>query len=313
MQRRVNALVEADGRLHDGLQGGVVHDVVVVEGLLDQQQAKVVKVLQGRSVVRNIGGVGVHLQGQIRPAVPYRLHGLDIPTRLDLELYPGIPVVDPGRHAIQQLGDRRLDALGHSDRHPIPPAAQGRLQRMSGPLRLEIPDRILQRGLGHGMTAHGGKQPFAIARGHRPGLQQPRRQVAGHHVQGGAHRFGRIPRSGSGHALPPAGQIPAAHRRQNGFAVRLAPKTGLEGVHVGKPDVVQFDARNADRLAVTHLESPKALGSRSDHAASTTRPGPNPPAGARVRARGTPSTAHRTGDGSGSRRADCAGREGRPG
>ena len=48
------------------LQHGVVHHVVVVQRLLDEQQVELVQLAQRGRVGQGIGGVGIHLQEQRR-------------------------------------------------------------------------------------------------------------------------------------------------------------------------------------------------------------------------------------------------------
>ena len=60
---RVNALVEADRRLQGRLEPGVVDDVVVRQGLFDQEEVEVVERLERGQVIERIRRVGVDLQG----------------------------------------------------------------------------------------------------------------------------------------------------------------------------------------------------------------------------------------------------------
>jgi hypothetical protein len=102
----------------------VVDHVVVVQRLLDQQQVERVQLGQPRRVGQGIGRVGVHLQGQVGPALAHRAHHVHVPARLDLELDAGIA----GRHVAfnlgQQLVQSRLDAHADADGHSGSHAAQ---------------------------------------------------------------------------------------------------------------------------------------------------------------------------------------------
>src|SRR5436305_890774 len=61
----MDTLVEAEGREQLALQGGVVDDVVVGEGLLDQQQAQGVERVEERGVRQGVGRVGIDLQRRL--------------------------------------------------------------------------------------------------------------------------------------------------------------------------------------------------------------------------------------------------------
>src|SRR5436190_271144 len=62
---RGDRLVEAHRRLDELRQLGVPEHVVLVEGLLDQEQVKGVEARQVSGVVERVGGVGVNLKQQL--------------------------------------------------------------------------------------------------------------------------------------------------------------------------------------------------------------------------------------------------------
>ncbi len=59
---RDERLVEADRRLDLGGQAGVADDVVLGQGLLDQEEVELVEAAQVRAVGPAVGGVGVDLE-----------------------------------------------------------------------------------------------------------------------------------------------------------------------------------------------------------------------------------------------------------
>src|SRR3972149_3531592 len=63
---REDALVEADGRAQPCLEPAVVDQVVLRQGLLDQQKIKIIHGLEHLRQVESVGRVGVHLEGQLR-------------------------------------------------------------------------------------------------------------------------------------------------------------------------------------------------------------------------------------------------------
>ncbi len=51
----MNAFIETDGRSQGGLEASVIDDVVVRQGLLDQEKVKLVERLEGGQVVEGVG------------------------------------------------------------------------------------------------------------------------------------------------------------------------------------------------------------------------------------------------------------------
>ena len=111
--RRGDRLVEAD-RGPDPLgQGGVAGQIVLRQGLLDQQQVQVVEAGQPGRVGQGVGAVGVHLEQDVAETLAHRSDRRHVPARFDLQLDPAVAGVDVSGHRIQQ----RRYGVGDADRH----------------------------------------------------------------------------------------------------------------------------------------------------------------------------------------------------
>ena len=108
---RGDRLVEAHRRLDELRQLGVPEHVVLVEGLLDQQQVEGVELRQVSGVVERVGGVGVDLKQQLAAvALAHGPYGLDVPAGLDLELDAAVALVEVALDGVEQDRDRVHDA-----------------------------------------------------------------------------------------------------------------------------------------------------------------------------------------------------------
>ena len=66
----MDAFVKADRCLQPALKGRMVHDVVPMERLLDQEKPKIVQGLEDGHIVQGVGRVGVDLQRAVGPGPP---------------------------------------------------------------------------------------------------------------------------------------------------------------------------------------------------------------------------------------------------
>src|SRR5690606_31533654 len=90
--------------------------------------------------------------------VAYRTHELDVRARLDLELDLAIARVERGARALHECGRRLLDPDRDADIDVrTRPADQLRERRVTT-LRLDRPERHLERRTSHAMTAHAVRQ-----------------------------------------------------------------------------------------------------------------------------------------------------------
>jgi hypothetical protein len=91
------------------------------------------------------------------------------------------------------------------------------------------------------MAAHAAETRDHVGRLAEFVAQQGRREEVVQQVPGRAHGLVGVPGPAAGDALAPAQQAIALHRDQNGLAAQLAAKAGLEGMNVGKGDVMEVD------------------------------------------------------------------------
>jgi hypothetical protein len=80
----------------------MAEEVLIGEGLFHHQEIKLIEGAQPPRVVRGIGGVGIHLEGEIRKALPYSLQDLEIPAGLDLELHPLVALLREGGYLLKE-------------------------------------------------------------------------------------------------------------------------------------------------------------------------------------------------------------------
>ena len=109
-------------------------EVFLVERLLDEQQAVFVEPGEVIEVVTPVGRVRVHLQHQVvAETVPNRLHRLQVPAGLDLQLDAPVAGLEVSRSTdVQQLVDGARDADGDSGRDGVGDAAEEGAERHAG-------------------------------------------------------------------------------------------------------------------------------------------------------------------------------------
>ena len=114
-----------------------------------------------------VGPVRVHLEGQAGEAPADRRARLDVPPRLDLDLDPPVALGQERGDPVEEVRHRILDAAAHAGLDlRLRPAVELR-ERHPGGLGLEVPERELEPGLGHGVPA----EPLR-RRGERLGLRE---------------------------------------------------------------------------------------------------------------------------------------------
>ena len=78
----------------------MVDQVAHRERLLQHQEPEPIQLQEVLEVVQVVGCIGVGRERDLRVALPYRAHRLDVPARLELDL-------DPPVAFLQVLGDDR--------------------------------------------------------------------------------------------------------------------------------------------------------------------------------------------------------------
>src|SRR5215471_7900442 len=85
-------------------------NVVLCQRLLDQKQVELVQPRQLLRVGKGVRGVGVHLEENLREALPDGAHGVDVMAGLDLELDAAIALRQVGADDLDELGGILMDA-----------------------------------------------------------------------------------------------------------------------------------------------------------------------------------------------------------
>ena len=248
-------------------------DVLLGEGLLDEQQVERVEAGEQRDVVGRVRRVRVDLEQPARAEL--LAHGPDrheVPAGLDLELDAPVALLDVARDLVEELLEGRRDADRDAAVHPLPLGAEqlahraalraqlgvehGRLER---PLRHPVArDERERRGHGcrerHGCAARarslGRRRPGGIrsrVRPGRPGMPAVRAEERRAEVvlDDGCRTgdvLARVERVATGDALAPAVARIGDDVHEEHLAHGLAPEGGLERPDEGHLEAMQLDA-----------------------------------------------------------------------
>src|SRR6185369_4324034 len=98
-----NTFVEAQGGSQVFLQGRMLNQVVVVEGLFDHQEIEVIKFRQVIRVGERVSGISVNRKQNTGEETPHFGDDVDVPTGFDLQLDPLITEAQIAFDAFQQL------------------------------------------------------------------------------------------------------------------------------------------------------------------------------------------------------------------
>jgi len=162
---RDDRLVQADGGAHEGRELRVLAQVLGAQGLLDQQQVELVELRQLAGVAEPVRGVRVHLERHaVAEPLAHRPHRLDVPTGLDLELDPLVPLLEVPRDRVEQLVDRPEDPHRHPGWHPVPLHLEVRPERQPVLAQARVKHRHLQGGLRHPVPDDAPAQPRDVVR-----------------------------------------------------------------------------------------------------------------------------------------------------
>ena len=130
---RDDRLVEADRCGDAAGQLCVAEQVFLVERLLDEEQAVFVEPCEMIEIVAPVRRVRVHLQHQlVAEMVPNRLHRLQVPAGLDLQLDAPVSGPEVALDHVQQLVDGARDAHGDPGRDGVGDAAEEGAERHAG-------------------------------------------------------------------------------------------------------------------------------------------------------------------------------------
>ena len=174
-------------------------------------------------------------------ALPDRLHRLEVPPRLDLELDAAVALPEVPLHLVEELADRARDAHGDSGRHPLGDATEVAGQGDADRAQLRVEHGHLQRGLRHLVALESRKQRLDVLSMEVVLREQRRYEVALESqpcrldVLGGVHRIG------SCDALSPPLALGGLDADEHRLADRLGPERGTEGANERHGDAAQLD------------------------------------------------------------------------
>ena len=141
----------------------MVIEIVVPEGLLDHQQIEFIEGGEVGGVAKPIGGVGVATEHDSRITAAHALEDFHIPARLALELDALITGGQFPFDDVHQLWNRALNAQRDAAGNGFAHAAEKLGERDAFALRLEVPNGIFKRSLGHLVATHPVKDARALA------------------------------------------------------------------------------------------------------------------------------------------------------
>ena len=153
-----------------------------------------------------VGGVGVHHERDRGKALADGGHDVEVPTRLDLDLDPLVSRLQLLLDLAQENVGVILDADGDAAGDPAMASPQKLPQGHSRRLGLEIPERRLQTGLGHGMPPHRSDPARKLVRPAEADIQHPRDQEPAQDRPDGVHRLIAESWRIVGDTLTPAGE-----------------------------------------------------------------------------------------------------------
>ena len=161
-------------------------DVLLVEGLFDEQQVELVEPAQVLDVDPRVRRVGIDLERHVgTDQLAHETHRLEVPAGLDLELDADIPVVDVALHLAQQPVDGVEDADADAAGDPIAGAAEMGVQAGALGAELGVEHRHLERRLGHRVPLDRSEQSGDLARGDIAGGDEAGEQVRLDHERRG--------------------------------------------------------------------------------------------------------------------------------
>ena len=238
---RVDRLVQADRRLDARLQHRVVHYIVVVERLLDQQQVERIEARQQGRVLKRVGGVGVDLQGDVAELRADALDRRDVPSGLDLDLDALVTGGQLLLDLLQQLVEGVLDADRNARGNAIAGTAEDLRERLPLEPRVQIPDGHLDAGLRHVMAADAPQRRVDVARVLERPAHHQRRNEALDDVPHGIGGFTAVVRVGLGDRLAPSLLALAFNADQHEGAIVRTAKARFEKLHQRQPAQEQLN------------------------------------------------------------------------
>lgn len=228
-------------------------DVVLGQGLFDEEQSEAVELGQMRTVVAGVRGVGVDLErNRVAERLAKNAHGLDVGARLDLQLDANVALVQVATDGANECVDVVVDSDRDARRHAIDDRADGGGQRhVVGP-QLGVQHRGLDGGLRHAVVLHGLEKPGHVGGVHGPTIvpQQSRNEVMDHHVMRTLDVLTGVERIVPGDAFAPAIALVGDRPHQQDATVVLGAERGAKRGDEWKSDHAELETTHMDRFEV---------------------------------------------------------------
>ena len=186
------------------LQRHMIHDVVVIERLLDHEERELVELGEMAGVGQRIRGVRIDHQRHVAEALADVLHCGEIPAGLDLDLDPLIAGGELPVNLLAELIEAVLNPDRDAGGNPRTRAAEHRAERLALDAGIEIPGCHLDRGLRHVVTANRREHIEDFTGMLEATADHPRRDELGDDVPRGFGGLAAVEGVGFGDAFAPA-------------------------------------------------------------------------------------------------------------
>ncbi len=197
-------------------------------------------------VDEGVGGVRVDLEAEV--VAEGLAHGGDrgdVLARLDLQLDPGVPLLEVVPDDPDGLLDGVLDAHGHPRGHGIDDPAEIGLEGLAVELEPRVDDGHLERGLRHRVADDMAQMPADGLGGEVVDVEEDRSEPAAGDVDACGHILGGVERGDHRHRFAPPGDLSSirVERRLDEVAVLLGlpHERGLERGDEGNGHLVEGD------------------------------------------------------------------------
>ncbi|GAA5772925.1 hypothetical protein Aros01_09488 [Streptosporangium roseum] len=244
----------------------MLDEVVVGEGLFDEQQVVGVEFGEMGGVGEGVGGVGVDLQQQVvAEALADGADGGQVPAGFDLQFDPDVALVEVAADGVEQLGDGVHDADRYAGGDAVSGGAEEGGQGLAAGAELGVQDGGLQGGFGHPVAfegVEGAADGVDVGVGGQCGDEE-----AAQDVGGAVDVFGGVERVGHGDALGPALGVGGDDPHEQHVAFGLGAERGAEGGDQWHRDPPQFDSSDLHFLSFSavsrsRLTAPRCSGPR---------------------------------------------------
>ena len=250
-----DALVQAYGRLDSLLQLGMVHQVVVGQGLLEHGQLVAIQRLKHGQVVQRVGAVTVDMESHVGKGPTDGGDHLQVPAGPVLEF----DAPKAGFLGFGDLADQRIHRLHHPEIRAhlnIWPLAPEELPK-GLPLSAssQVPPGQVQAALGEIVALDGRQRRLELFAALDLLADQPGGQIAAEHAEHGPGALVAIDRLPARCGLSPAPLFPADHAYQRALDTVLVAISRAERIDERHGDVIDLDTLNSHGIFLCYVLS----------------------------------------------------------